>query len=104
MTTVQINLDEITQHMDELKDTKARLKFEMNNLEKEIEKEELKLVALLNKKQVNQMTYGIYSFGLKACERTAFDQKLFEEKHPDLYEKFKTTKQTEKFEFKVLAR
>lgn len=104
MTTAEINLDEITLRMDELKDTRARLKFELNNIEKEIEKNELKLIALLEQKNINEMVYGVYSFGLKTQERTTFDQSLFKNDHPDLFDEYRLTKQTEKFEFKVIGK
>lgn len=104
MTTAEINLDEITLRMDELKDARARLKFELNNVEKEIEKNELKLIALLEQKNINEMVYGVYSFRLKTAERTAFDQSLFKNDHPDLFDKYRITKQTEKFEFKVIGK
>lgn len=104
MTTAEINLDEITLRMDELKDTRARLKFELNNVEKEIEKNELKLIALLEQKNINEMVYGVYSFGLKIQERTAFDQSLFKNDHPDLFDEYRLTKKTEKFEFKVIGK
>lgn len=104
MTTAEINLDEITLRMDELKDTRARLKFELNNVEKEIEKNELKLIALLEQKNINEMVYGVYSFGLKTQERRVFDQSLFKNDHPDLFDEYRLTKKTEKFEFKVIGK
>ena len=58
---MEIDLDLITSHMDELKDTEARLKFELNNVQKEIEKEELKLTALIEQEGVNSMDYGVYT-------------------------------------------
>ena len=47
------------------------------------------------------MQYGVYTFGLKTSKRTAFDSKLFQEKNPEIYEQFKTTKEYEIFSFKV---
>lgn len=38
MAKVELDLDLITKEMDTLKDDRARLKFELNNVEKEIEK------------------------------------------------------------------
>ena len=98
---IEINLDEITKQMDELKDTKARLKFELDAIEKEIEKNELKLIAVIDKMGVDNMQHGVYSFGWKTTNRTAFDQKKFSSENPDLYEKYKTTKENQKFEFKI---
>ena len=98
---VSIDLDLITSEMDTLKDERARLKFELNNVEKEIEKRELQLVALLAQADVKSMDYGVYSFGLKETTRTAFDQKLFKEENPALFEKYYLPKVSEKFEFKI---
>ena len=93
MNKIEIDLDALTAHMDELKDTRARLKFELTNIEKEIEKEELKFIALLDNTGVETMDYGVYTFGWKISTRKTFDQKLFGEKHPDLYEQFKIEKE-----------
>lgn len=101
MPKIEIDLDAITAHMDELKDTKARLKFELDNVEKEIEKEELKLIALLEQTGVDSMDYGVYTFGWKISARKAFDQKLFGTEHPDLLEQYKVEKEQKKFEFKI---
>lgn len=101
MTKVTIDLDVITSEMDTLKDERARLKFELNNVEKEIEKRELQLIALLSKADVKSMDYGVYSFGLVEKSRTAFDQALFKEENPALFEKYYLPKTTERFEFKI---
>ena len=101
MTTVEINLDEITENMYQLKDTEARLKFELKQVEKEMEKNEIKLVALLEQQNVNEMQYGVYSFGWKPSKRKVFDQKLFSSKHPELFDEFKIEKESTKFEFKI---
>ena len=98
---VELDLDLITSEMDELKDNRARLKFELNNIEKEIEKRELQLVALLSQAGVKNMDYGVYSFGFKETKRTAFDQGLFKEENPELFDKYYITKVNEKFEFKI---
>lgn len=98
---VTINLDAITSEMDSLKDEKARLSFELKNIEKEIEKRELQLVALLGQMEVKSMDYGVYSFGLKETTRKALDQKLLKERYPDQYEACYVEKVSEKFEFKI---
>jgi predicted nucleic acid-binding Zn-ribbon protein len=98
---VSIDLDLITQEMDALKDDRARLKFELNNIEKEIEKRELQLISLLSQADVKSMDYGVYSFGLKESTRTAFDQRLFKEEQPEMFAKYYVPKVTEKFEFKI---
>lgn len=101
MPSVTIDLDAITSQMDALKDEKARLQFELKNIDKEIEKLELQLIALLNQSDVKQMDYGVYSFGLKETKRTAFDQRLFKEEQPEMFNKYYITKTNEKFEFKI---
>lgn len=99
---IKINLEEITKEFDALKNDKARLKFELNNIEKEIEKRELQLIALLGQMNVKSMDYGIYSFGLKETKRSALDQKLLKEKYPQQYQDCYLEKVSEKFEFKIL--
>ena len=98
---VAIDLGEITADMDALKQEKARLSFELKNIEKEIEKRELRLIALLEKADVKNMDYGIYTFGFKEYSRTAFDQKAFKEEEPELFQKYYVPKVTERFEFKI---
>lgn len=100
---VSINLDLITKELDELKNDKARLNFELAQVNKEIEKRELQLMALLGQMDVKQMEYGIYSFGLKEYKRTALDQKLLKEKYPDQYQDCYVEKVNEKFEFKIIG-
>ena len=98
---VTIDLEKITSEMDALKDDKARLSFELKNVEKEIEKRELQLIALLSQADVKSMDYGIYSFGLKETSRTSFDQRLFKEEQPEMFAKYYLPKVSKKFEFKV---
>lgn len=47
------------------------------------------------------MDYGIYSFGLVEKKRTAFDQALFKEQEPEMFNKYYLTKTSEKFDFKI---
>ena len=98
---ITIDLDTITRELDSLKDDKARLKFELNNREKEIEKREMQLSALLGQMDVKQMDYGVYSFGMKEVTRTALDQKLLKEKYSEQYNACYVQKISEKFEFKI---
>ena len=49
MTNLDIDLKEITERMDELKNQQAALKFDLKNVEKEIEKCELQLATVLEK-------------------------------------------------------
>ena len=98
---IEIDLDAITSEMDALKNDKARLSFELKNVEKEIEKRELQLIALLGQLDVKTMDFGIYSFGFKETSRTAFDQRLFKEEQPELFNKYYLPKVSERFEFKI---
>lgn len=98
---MEIDLEKITSEMDLLKQDKARLKFELNNVEKELEKRELQLVTTLSKLEVDSMDYGVYSFGWKVTKRKAFDQKLFKEEQPDVFNKYYLEKENKKFEFKI---
>lgn len=98
---IEIDLDAITQRMDELKDAKARYTFELKQVEKEIEKEELKLIALLDQAKVDSMDYGCYSFGWVTATRQAFDQQLFKEQNPDLFQQYYLKKENRNFKFKI---
>jgi len=101
MTTIAINLDEILQRIDAIKQEKAREKLILKQLEEEETKENLRLEAVLKQADVKNMDYGVYSFGWKETKRKAFDQKLFGESHPDLLEQFKIEKTIETFEVKI---
>ena len=98
---MEIDLDFITEKMDELKDKQARLKFELKQTEQQIGKYELQLQTLLDNLNVNDYQYGNYTFGWKIGSRTAFNQSLFKEKEPDLFEKYKVTTETKQFVFKI---
>ena len=60
MKKVTIDLEAITQEMDGLKDSKARLEFELKKTKQRIEVLELQLTALLNQQGVNEFNYGVY--------------------------------------------
>ena len=79
MSKIEIDLDVITDTMDNLKKEKARLEFDLKEVNKEIEKYELQLIALLGQMKVREMDYKCYSFGLKEISRTALDQKYLKE-------------------------
>lgn len=101
MSKVEIDLDLLTNSMNELKKEKARLDFDLKEVKAEMEKIELQLVALLSQHGLNQMNYKCYSFGIKEVERTALDQQYLKENFADIAEKCTFTKKSEKFEFKV---
>lgn len=94
-------LQDLLEVMDELKDQEAQLKFQLKNVEKEQSKVEVLLVQHLSNIGIEYLESGIYSFGWKTTSRTAFDQKLFSSENPDLFEKYKITKENPKFEFKI---
>lgn len=98
---MDIDLEKITERMDELKDVQARLKFELKQTEKEIEKYELQLQAVLTSSGVNEMQYGNYIFGWKEIRKKTFDQKLFSIDYPDLFNVYKTEKKSQTFDFKI---
>lgn len=98
---IEIDLDVLTDTMDNLKKEKARLQFDLKEVDKEIEKYELQLIALLGQMQVKEMNYKSYSFGLYEKTRTALDQKYLKENYADIAEKCTFTKTSEKFEFKI---
>lgn len=98
---MNVDIKQITADMDILKQDKARLQFELKNIEKEIEKRELQLVTVLQSMDVDSMDYDIYSFGWKITKRKAFDQKLFKEEQPNIFQKYYLEKENKKFEFKI---
>lgn len=98
---MNIDLEKITAELDLYKQEKARLSFELKNIEKEVEKRELQLITTLSKLEVDTMDFGIYSFGWKVTKRKAFDQKLFKEEQPDIFNKYYLEKENKKFEFKI---
>ena len=98
---IEIDLDAITKRRDELLDLQARYKFELKQVEKEAEQIDLQLIALLNQTGTDSMDYGTYHFGWVTKQRTAFDQRLFSEQQPDLFNQYKITKENKTFEFKL---
>ena len=96
--------DEINQVVDEMlqvKDLIAQHKFELKRLEQQEELLNIKLIGYLKKMIVDEMMLPNCHFGMKTKSRTAFDQKLFATENPDLFNKYKSTKETEYFEFKI---
>lgn len=94
-------LNAIVDEMLELKDAIAHYKFELKQLEQKEELLNIKLLGELKKHNVEEMVLPNCKFGTKTVTRTAFDQKLFSTENPELFEKYKTTKETERFEFKI---
>ena len=94
-------LNSIVDEMLENKDLQAQHKFELKRLEQQEELLSIKLIGFLKKMSVDEMVLPNCKFGIKTAKRTAFDQKLFSTENPDLFEKYRLTKETEKFEFKI---
>ena len=101
MGAVMEELNATIDNMLEVKDLIAQHKFELKRLEQQEELLELKLVGFLKKQKVDEMVLPNCHFGMKIAQRTAFDQKLFSKDHPELFDKYKLTKETERFEFKI---
>lgn len=94
-------LNSIIDEMLENKDLQAQHKFELKRLGQQEELLNVKLIGVLKKMNVNEMILPNCKFGMKVATKTAFDQKLFSKENPELFEKYKTTKESEKFEFKI---
>lgn len=102
MSKVEIDLDTITDELDHINDQIASYKFEIKRLEKEKDKREMALGLFLKQNKMDNLVYGRFEFGFKEYTRTAFDQALFKQEQPELFEKYKLPKTTERFEFKLL--
>lgn len=94
-------LNSIIDEMLQIKDFEAQHKFELKRLEQQEELLNVKLIGVLKKMNVNEMVLSNCKFGMTTKTRTAFDQKLFSQENPELFEKYKLTKESEKFEFKI---
>lgn len=98
---ITIDLETVTAQLDSLKDEKARLQFELKQVNKNIEQLELQLTAVLSQLNVKSMDYGIYSFGWVEKSRRALDQRLLKEKYPQQFADCYVEKTSENFEFKI---
>lgn len=94
-------LNEIVDQMLEVKDLIAQHKFEIKRLEQQEELLNIKLIGYLKKLDCKEMILPNCRFGFKTSSRWAFDQKLFSQENPELFEKYKITKEKESFEFKI---
>ena len=101
MTKITIDLDLITTQLDELYDQQARLKFELKNVEKEIDKREFKLKALLDDLQVNEMMHNSYSFGWTEKTINRLNQSMLKEKYPQQYEECYLPSVSKVFKFNI---
>lgn len=96
-------INQVVDQMLEVKDLLAQHKFEIKRLEQQEELLNIKLIGYLKKMDVNQIQLPNCSFGFKTTSRCAFDQKLFSKENPELFEKYKITKEKESFDFKIGA-
>lgn len=98
-TTDKEKIEFLVAFMDELTTKQLDLKRQLKLVEDEIKKTEYEMQTILEKEKKEIITCGYWSFGWNVKQRTAFDQSLFKEKHPELYEQFKTTKEIRSFCF-----
>lgn len=101
MTKVSIDLDAITEQLDDLYDQQARLKFELKNIEKEIDKREFQLKALLDSLQVDEMVHKTYSFGYVEKTINRLNQSMLKEKYPQQYEECYLPSVSKTFKFHI---
>ena len=94
-------LNDTIDQMLEIKDLIAQHKFELKRLEQQEELLNVKFIAYLKKAGVDEMQMPNCSFGFKTTSRTAFDQKLFSTENPELFNRYRITKEKQAFEFKV---
>lgn len=94
-----VNIQALIDVMNQLTDEELRLKNELKQIEKKKDEVQFEMERVLEEENKEVITCGYWSFGWQVKNRTAFDQKLFKEKHPDLYEEFKTTKEIRSFCF-----
>lgn len=99
--TNELNLDDITSYMDELKKARAEQAFNLKLLDEEIKKTEIKLETILQMSGADEVIHGIYRFGYKTTTKTLFNQAEFKKDNPELFEKYKTEKTYKNFDFKI---
>lgn len=85
--------------MDALTTKQNQLKRELKEIEKQIEQAQFHMVKKLEDEKLDNITCGFWTFGWSYKNRVAFDQSAFKKEHPDMYEKFKTTKEIKTFNF-----
>ena len=91
----------LTQTLDQLYQDRARLKFELKNIEQEISKNELRLQAIMQELNVTEMTYNVYSFGWQTKTANRLNQALFKEKYPEQYKECCQPQTSASFVFKI---
>ena len=96
-----IDLERLTAEMDALKDQEARLKFELKNIDQQIQRVEGQLQGFLEQNQISTADFNGYTFGWREITSKRFNQKKFGEEHPELLEKYKLPITSKRFEFKI---
>ena len=97
---VDVDLKKITDEYDELRQQEAEYKFLLKKIADRKERLELMMLAVLNQADVKDMNFNGFNFGLKESKRTAFDQSLCKELHPDVFKECYVEKVKESFYFK----
>ncbi len=90
---------EITDLLNALYSQQLDLKTQLKGIEKQIAEAEYLAQEVLKQENKEQITCGYWTFGWDVKQRTAFDQTLFKTEHPDIYDKYKTTKEIRTFKF-----
>lgn len=99
---VDVDLTAITDEYDALNQEIKQKEFEINQYKKRQERLQLMMMAVLNQADVEEMEFNGYKFGLKTVTRKALDQKLLASEQPDIFEKYKVEKTSERFDFKIM--
>lgn len=94
-------LTEAVTTMDVLKQEKARLEFELKNIDSQIDRQRLFLENVLSNLGIDNMQFKGFTFGWKTIKSNRFNQKLFAEDYPQLLEQYKKEVVNSRFEFKV---
>lgn len=92
-------IQEITDLLNTLYTHQLELKGQLKQIEKQIEEAQFIADEILKQENKEQITCGYWTFGYETRIRNAFDQSLFKEENPELYEKYKTEKQIRTFKF-----
>lgn len=101
---MQEDLNLIIDEMLQIKDAIAAHEFDLKQLRQKEELVSIKLQNILDQTGADEMVLPTCYFGYKTTSRCAFNQKLFSTENPDLYERYKTTTESTKFEFKIGAK
>ena len=96
-----VDLESLTAQMDDVKDTIARLKYELKEAEKKESKLQLVFESLLTNLNVEEMTHGIYSWGFVEKTTNRLNQGKIKEDYPDVYQACYLPSTSKTFKFKI---